>query len=313
MRKDNPAILTEFLNYLFAINYSITTIKGYEGDLLIFFNFIIKYLNLKISTKEINVFILMNVKRSDIIAFTVFLNYNRENIWSTRKRKLASIKMFYNYLYMEYPSLKKTENPMARSFSIMSVNRLPKYIQLNDAKRLQHIFNITNTRKPLRNNTILVLFLNTGMRLSELTNIKIRDINLQNKTINVIGKGNVERIIYLNEISLKYLSEYLNTLKNKEREVYLFTNKNGNRLCNATIENICLKAYKLAGIASNGYTTHTLRHTAATYIYKQTKDVLVVKEILGHQRLDTTMIYTHLENEDLKKAVNNNPLNNFKY
>lgn len=313
MRKEKPAILIEFLNYLFAMNYSIATIKGYERDLLIFFNFMIKYLNLKISIKDINIFIIMKIKRTDIIAFTVFLNYNRNNIWSTRKRKLASIKNFYSYMYLKYPEFRKIENPMSKSFNIKRVERLPKYLQLNDAKRLQHIFNITNSRNSLRNNTILVLFLNTGMRLSELTNIKIKDISLEKKTINVIGKGNIERILYLNSISLKYLNNYLVTLKNKNNKSYLFSNNKGNKLSNVTVENICLKAFKLAGIGNKGYTTHTLRHTAATYIYNHTKDILVTKNVLGHKHITATQIYTHISSEELKKAVNSNPLNNFKY
>lgn len=313
MRKEKPAILIEFLNYLLAMNYSIATIKGYERDLLIFFNFMIKYLNLKINIKDINIFIIMKIKRTDIIAFTAFLNYNRNNIWSTRKRKLASIKNFYSYMYLKYPEVRKTENPMSKSFNIKRVERLPKYLQLNDAKRLQHIFNITNSRNSLRNNTILVLFLNTGMRLSELANIKIKDISLEKKTINVIGKGNIERILYLNSISLKYLNNYLITLKDKNNKSYLFSNNKGNKLSNVTVENICLKAFKLAGIGNKGYTTHTLRHTAATYVYNTTKDIIVTKNLLGHKHIVSTQIYTHISSEELKKAVNSNPLNNFKY
>lgn len=313
MRKEKPAILIEFLNYLLAMNYSNATIKGYERDLLIFFNFMIKYLNLKINIKDINIFIIMKIKRTDIIAFTVFLNYNRNNIWSTRKRKLASIKNFYSYMYLKYPEFRKIENPMSKSFNIKRVERLPKYLQLNDAKRLQHIFNITNSRNSLRNNTILVLFLNTGMRLSELTNIKIRDVSLEKKTINVIGKGNIERILYLNSISLKYLNNYLVTLKDKNNKSYLFSNKGGDKLSNIAVENICLKAFKLAGIGNKGYTTHTLRHTAATYVYNTTKDIIVTKNLLGHKHIVSTQIYTHISSEELKKAVNSNPLNNFKY
>ena len=213
MKKENPKILNEFLNYLITMNYSIGTVVGYNSDLLIFFKFEIDYLGLGIELKDINIFILTNIKRSDILAFTVFLNYNRENNWATRKRKLASIKKFYDWLYSTYSTMNSKENPMGRGIKVQPVLRLPKYLKLEEAKSLQHIFNINNSRNSLRNNTIIILFLNTGMRLSELSNIRINDINLKDKKINIIGKGNRERILYLNTICMKYITDYLSAKK----------------------------------------------------------------------------------------------------
>ena len=312
MGKGNPKILNSFLKYLLAQNYSTGTVNGYAIDLLIFFRFIINYLNLGIQVKDIDVFIFLKIQKSDIIAFTIYLLENKENCANTRHRKIAAIKTFYDWLYNKYSVFKYKTNPTKTLPNVEKIKRMPNHLDLEDAKRIQNVFNASNSRYYIRNNTIISLFLCTGMRLSELANIKIKDINFENKSIRIIGKGNKERIVYLTDKIIKQLKEYLSTRKIIDLEDYLFVNNKNTKLSNRSIENICDRAFKLAGLNNKKYTVHTLRHTFATYIYKQTKDILVVKEILGHERLDTTMIYTHVFNDDLKKAVNSNPLNNFK-
>ena len=312
MKKENPKILNDFLRCLLGQNYSIGTVNGYAIDLLIFFRFIITYLNLGIQVKDIDVFIFLKIQKSDIIAFTIYLGENKENCANTRHRKIASIKAFYDWLYKKYSVFKDKKNPTKTLPNVEKIKRIPKHLNLEDAKKIQNIFNASNSRYYIRDNTIISLFLCTGMWLSELANIKIKDINFENKSIRIIGKGNKERIVYLTDKIIKQLKEYLSTRKIIDLEDYLFVNNKNTKLSNRSIENICDRAFKLAGLNNKKYTVHTLRHTFATYIYKQTKDILVVKEILGHERLDTTMIYTHVFNDDLKKAVNSNPLNNFK-
>lgn len=311
MKKENPKILNNFLRYLLGQNYSIGTVNGYAIDLLIFFRFIINYLNLGMQVKDIDVFIFLKIQKSDIIAFTIYLVENKENCSNTRHRKIAAIKAFYDWLYKKYSVFKYKTNPTKTLPNVEKIKRIPKHLNLEDAKKVQNIFNASNSRYYIRDNTIISLFLCTGMRLSELANIKIKDINFENRNIHIIGKGNKERIVYLTDKIIKQLKEYLSTRKIIDLEDYLFVNNKNTKLSNRSIENICLKAYKLAGLENKGYTAHTLRHTAATYIYNETKDILVVKEILGHETINATMIYTHIENDDLKKAIRSNPLNDF--
>lgn len=313
MNRENPKILNDFLNYLLVFkNYSKGTIREYNSDLLIFFKFLIKYLDLEIKVNDINVFILASVKESDIIAFLIYLNNNRNNCFRTRQRKVAAIKTFYKWLFSNYPAFSNKVNPTKNIPHIEVTDRLPKCLQLEDAKKLQHIFNITNSRNAIRNNTIITLFLNCGLRLSELVSIDIKDINFDKKTINIIGKGNKERTIYLNNKALKAIKLYLSTKNIVNLKDPLFLDNKNKRMTTFNVEKICKKAYRIAGLENYGYTVHSLRHTAAAYLYKSSKDILVVKEFLGHARLNTTEIYMHLDNDDVRNAVNSNPLNNYK-
>lgn len=311
MKKENPKILNDFLRYLLGQNYSIGTVNGYAIDLLIFFRFIITYLNLGIQVKDIDVFIFLKIQKSDIAAFTIYLGENKENCANTRHRKIAAIKAFYDWLYKKYSVFKGKTNPTKTLPSVEKIMRTPKYLKLEDAKKIQNIFNISNSRYYIRDNTIISLFLASGMRLSELSNIKIKDIDFSKKNVQIIGKGNKERIVFLTDKIIKQLKKYLDTRQIIDINEYLFINSKNTKLSNRSIENICDRAFKLVGINDKKYTVHTLRHTFATYIYKQTKDILVVKEILGHETINATMIYSHIDNDDLKKAVRSNPLNDF--
>lgn len=311
MKKENPKILNLFLRYLLGQNYSTLTVNGYAIDLLIFFKFIINYLNLGIQVKDIDVFIFLKIQKSDIIAFAIYLGENKKNCSNTRHRKIAAIKAFYDWLYKKYSVFKCKTNPTKTLPSVEKIMRMPKYLKLEDAKKIQNIFNISNSRYYIRDNTIISLFLASGMRLSELSNIKIKDIDFSKKNVQIIGKGNKERIVYLTDKIIKQLKKYLDTRQIIDINEYLFINNKNTKLSNRSIENICDRAFKLVGINDKKYTVHTLRHTFATYIYKQTKDILVVKEILGHETINATMIYSHIDNDDLKKAVRSNPLNDF--
>ena len=310
MREENPKILNDYLMHLSLMNYSKETILGYNIDLICFFNFILYYCELKIKLKDINIFILASIKRHDIIAFFIYLNDKRNNSFKTRQRKLAAIKSFYNWLFDNYPTFNKLKKPTDGFPYIETTRKLPKYLKLNDALKIQSIFNFSNCRFPLRNNLIISLFLLTGMRLSELRNINICNINFSNKTINVVGKGDKERVLYLTDKCIKRIKAYLNTRKVVNITQPLFTTVTGKRLAKKTIEDICKKAFALAHLEKYGYTTHTLRHTFATFIYRETKDILILKEILGHETIRSTEIYTHIENDALRKAAYNHPLNN---
>lgn len=312
-----PEILKDFLSYLSGIkNYSYHTIKNYYLDLMIFFKFIKEYMEIEVDIKDFNVFILANVQEKDIIAFLVYLNYYKDNTAQTRQRRLSSIRTFYKWLFINYPPFNGRENPTKYVPNIEPVIRLPKYLNLEQARNIQEVFNLTNSRFPLRDNTIISMFIHTGMRLSELININVQDIDFYSKTIRVVGKNNKERTIYINKILMQKLEKYLKW-KNKDNKIIvldepLFLNKNGNRIGVDGVENICEKAFKLIGLGEYGYTTHVLRHSAATIIYKYTNDIFLLKEFLGHSCIEATEIYTHINNIKVKQAVENNPLNDFK-
>lgn len=316
--EENPILLNSFLNYLIQIkNYSITTVKEYKIDLLVFFRFIKEYCNIQVEVKDFNIFILANIKESDIIAFLTYLNYTRDCSASTRRRKLSAIKCFYNWLFTHH-SIGNLSNPAQLLPSIQNIERLPKCLNLEKAKKLIDIFNSQNSKFPERNNAIISIFLNCGLRASELLNINLCDINLSHKFIKVIGKGNKERTCYINDKTKSRIEKYLE-VRNRGKEIIdtsepLFLSYRNTRLNLGTVEAITKNAYKLAGLEDFGYTTHTLRHTAATIMYKYVKsDILLIKEFLGHSTIKSTEIYTHIDNEDIKRAIESNPLSNFVY
>ena len=309
----NPAILNDFLNYLLNTkNYSIGTVLGYEIDLNIFFKFILKYKDIPLTIKSITVFILMQINQDDILAFLVYINYYKNNCSITRKRKVAAIKTFFKWLYMYNPSVHK-KNPTKEFPVIQQIKRMPKYLTLNQAKEIQNIFNAENCNQYIRNNTIITLFLNTGIRLSELINMNIEDIDFEEKKIKILAKGNKERYVYFSEYCKNKLLKYMEIRQSKKiTENALFISTRNRRLSKSSIENICRQAYKLMGLNDKKYCVHTLRHTAATiYFEANGRDILLLKEILGHSSILSTQIYTHTYSNLTKEAVNKNPLSDY--
>lgn len=312
----NPILLVDFLNYLNNVkNYSITTIKEYKIDLMFFFRFIKEYCNIEIEIKDFNIFTFTNIKESDIIAFLVYLNYTKDDSASTRKRKLCSIKAFYKWLFTFNP-IGDIKNPALDLPSIRDMKILPKYLSLKKVKKVIDVFNSENSKFPIRNNTIIALFLNCGLRASELININLCDINLSDGYIRIFGKGHKERICYLNNNIKKRLTEYINIRNTSKNiiDVYepLFLSYRKGRLNLRTVEKIVKDAYRLAKIGDRGYTVHTLRHTTATLIYEHVKpDILLLKEILGHSTVKSAEIYTHVYNNKIKEAFSSNPLSNY--
>ena len=311
--EENPAILNDFLEYLRNMrNYSIGTIKGYENDLNIFFKFILKYKHIQISFSKITIFTIFQIAKSDIIAYLVYLNYYKNNCSITRKRKIAAIKTFFKWIYINVPGIRK-ENPTTDIPTVQSIVRLPKYLSLKEAKTIQNIFNKRNCIYYIRNNTIITLFLTTGIRLNELINIKLQDIDFEKKSINIVCKGNKERVVYFSEHCKQQLLKYLSIRSNANcKEDFLFLSNQNKRISKGSVESICKKAYKLMGLENKNYTVHTLRHTAATIYFEfNNRDILLLKEILGHSTILSTEIYTHTYNNLVKEAINKNPLNNF--
>lgn len=185
----NPQILNDFLDYLLKIkNYSPNTVKAYSSDLLCFFKFLKQYLAIPVKVKDFSIFLLLDVKEADVIAFLVYLNMYRNNTGCTRQRKLVAIRHFYEWLLRFDPTHFERVNPTKNIANIRMNERLPKVLTLAQAKSIQHVFSLDNSIYPLRNNMIVSLFLNTGLRLSELCNLNVCDVNLKDKFIQVVGK-----------------------------------------------------------------------------------------------------------------------------
>lgn len=173
----NPQILNDFLDYLLKIkNYSPNTVKAYGSDLLCFFRFLKEYLAISVNVKDFSIFVLLEVEEADIIAFLVYLNIYRNNTGCTRQRKLVAIRHFYEWLLSFDPTHFERVNPTKNITNIRISERVPKVLTLTQAKEIQHVFSLDNSIYPLRNNTIISLFLNSGLRLSELRNLNICDV-----------------------------------------------------------------------------------------------------------------------------------------
>ena len=309
-----PLILRDFLNYIYNVrNYSISTVRAYHSDLISFFKFIKEYRKLDVEIKDFNTFILLQVHRRDVIAFLVYLNFNKNNNPYTRQRNLSAIRSFYKWLLSNFPN-DNIENPTNTVGNIIKVERLPKYLNLKQAKQIQTIFTKYNTNYPHRNNAIISLLLNTGMRVGELVKVNMEDIDFNTNTIIInSGKNKKTRNVYFSSSCKELLLQYIKLKEKycKTTSNALFINKRNNRLGIDGIEDVCKKAYKLMGLEKFNYTAHTLRHTAATLMYKyNNKDLLLVKEFLGHSNISSTEIYTHVLTEELRDALERNPLNN---
>lgn len=189
--------------------------------------------------------------------------------------------------------------------------RLPKYLSLDEATSLLRSAQNTNQKFEKRDYCILTIFLNCGLRLSELVNINLK--NIRNDTLTVIGKGNKERSVHLNRACINAISDYMevrpkDNLKEKEA---LFISERGTRIGQRMVELLVKKYVKLCGLDETKYTPHKLRHTAATLMHKYGHvDIRALQQVLGHESISTTQIYTHVESDEVKNAIDSNPLNN---
>jgi integrase/recombinase XerD len=313
-----PARLNEFLNYLKVIKgKSDNTIDGYRIDITMFLRFLKLHRRLctdtlefdEIKIDEIDDSFIKSIILSDLYAFLSFTENQRNNSAYARARKVAAIRSFFKYLYTKTRIL--LENPVADLETPKIDKRNPVYLTLEESKNLLNSIDATNKYQK-RDLCIITLFLNCGMRLSELCSIDISRI--KDDTLTVVGKGNKERTIYLNKACLKALSEYMierNTVEILiDHKDALFISERKCRINKRTVEKIVKKYIDAAGLDKSKYTPHKLRHTAATLMYKHGKvDIRSLQEILGHENISTTQIYTHVDDEKLRQAVNSNPLN----
>lgn len=307
-----PPRFIEYLNYMLTVkNMSIGTTVNYKCELRMFFRFIKK---LKTRSKEKIEFIdisdidddfIRSITLSDMYAFISFITIERKNGAQARARKIAAIKSFFKY--MESKAKVITQNPARELESPKIEKRNPVYLTLEESKQLLN--NISGKHKE-RNYCIVVMFLNCGLRLSELIGININ--NIKEDTLTVIGKGNKERTIYLNDLCMEAISNYLDVRIepiNEEDKNALFVSGKRKRISKKAVQELLSKYFKAANLTGKKYTAHKLRHTAATLLYKHGGvDIRVLQQILGHESVSTTQIYTHVDEEQLRDAVKLNPL-----
>ncbi len=320
-REQNPDYLNSFLDYSITIlNKSPNSIKEYNYDLATFLKFIKIHFGLtnetdfdKITIKDISLDTIKKITLDDIHAFVSYLATEVRSKTATRARKISSIRIFFKYLSAKANLIEI--NPAQNLESPKLEKRMPKYLTLDDSKKLLSVASNEDNRNYQRDFAIITLFLNCGMRLSELVNINIKDIKFEECKMTVIGKGNKERTIYLNKACMKAIAEYLE-VRPKEGINYkykdaLFLSERRERISNRTVQYIIKKELAKAGLDITKYSVHKLRHTAATLMYQYGNvDIRALQELLGHASIATTQIYTHVENEQVRKAVESNPLAN---
>lgn len=317
---DCPYYLEDFLTNLKVIrDRADRTEEAYYIDLRTF----LRYLKIKhkavsanensseISIKDVPIEWVESFTLNDAYVYLKYLRDDRDNSTATRARKTSALKQFYNYLSNKAKII--DDNPLKDLELPRVKNKLPVFLSLEDSIKLLESI---DSKYKERDYCIILLFLNCGVRLSELVGLNITDFSRDNNTLRVIGKGNKQRIVYLNQSCMEALSQYLDIYRPNETakdKNAIFLSANKTRINKRRVQQIVEESLKRAGLSNLGVTTHKLRHTAATLMYQHGKvDTLVLRDVLGHKSIATTEIYTHLSDENLRKAAEANPLSNIK-
>ena len=318
-RDEAPQILCDFLSYHETIKaHSQKTVDEYFLDLRNFFRYIkqsrdrsLRDLSLdEIPIMDVDIPFVRSITLTDIYGYLTYLSRDRAQqpnsdktnyglSAATRARKIATLRSFFNYLTQKAHLLE--ENPVKELDS--------KYLTLDESMEL--LENVDGANRE-RDYCILTIFLNCGLRISELIGLNLSDI--QDEALRVLGKGNKVRIVYLNDACLAALEQYLAVRRpiTGHDQNALFLSSRNQRVSRSTVHALVKKHLSHAGLDSTQYSTHKLRHTAATLMLQNGVDVKAVQEVLGHEHLNTTEIYTHIDNESLRVAARANPLGRVK-
>ncbi len=325
--QEYPQFARDFLFYMETVRgRSPKTVAAYAQDLKTYFRFLLLHFNVvdsstafaDISIESVSLDLIRKAGVSDLYEFLHYTASQRSNSPAARSRKTSCLRTFYKYLSNQ--QLIQT-NPTEKLELPSPKKALPKYLQLDESLEL---LQGVSGKYPLRDLCMIVLFLNCGMRLSELVGLNLSDLKIsrdhpEESTVLLRGKGNKERVVYLNAACLDAIEQYLpqrsqiaQQAKHFDKQA-LFLSSQGNRICNRQVERIVEQALKKAGLDQKGYTVHKLRHTAATLMYRYSDaDIRVLQEILGHSSLSTTQIYTHVSNEQVQKTMDAAPLAGFR-
>ena len=315
-----PAFLRDFLTYNETIKgKSSRSVEGYYIDLRTFFRYMllvrgkapkdIEFNEIDISAADIE--LVRSVTISDLYAFMVYCKEELNNNTATRARKTSTLRIFFKYMSVQTHQI--PNNPAELLESPKVKQSLPRHLTLENSLELLNSVDGANER---RDYCILTLFLNCGLRLSELCGLNLSDIS-SDGIMTVTGKGNKQRAVYLNDSCLAAIKAYLAVRPNEGIIVTdknaLFISRNRRRISPKTVQHIVKTHLEKAGLGDMGFSTHKLRHTAATLMYQHGNvDIRVLKDILGHANLGTTQIYTHVSDAQIKRAVDANPLSNVK-
>lgn len=313
---DCPYYLEDFLTNLRIIrNRADRTEEAYYIDIRTF----LRYLKIKhrdvsegtewkdITISDVPIEYIENFTLNDAHVYLRYLKDKRGNETATRARKCSALKQFYSYLHKRAGLI--DSDPMTDLELPAVKNKLPKFLSLEDSIKL---LDSIESKNKARDYCIITLFLNCGMRLSELVALNFEDYSKENRTLRLFGKGSKERIIYLNESCIDALEDYIHNARPNETAAdrnAIFLSANKTRINKRRVQQIIEESLARAGLSNLGITTHKLRHTAATLMYQYGGvDTLVLKEQLGHKSVGTTEIYTHLSNENLRAAAEATPL-----
>lgn len=324
MKRDEPkpldsfVRLEEFLGYIRAIlERSEGTVRQYRYDLVLFFRYLISDDRKLVPEDEaweaidissVDDSFLRSIQLSDLYGYIGWLATTRKTAPATRARRSSSLRTFFDYLTTKAHVL--DDNVAANLESPKQVKRLPRHLSLDESRELLQAASRSDTRFSTRDYAMLTLFLNCGLRLSELCGIDLS--SWRDETLTVVGKGNKERTIYLNGACISAIEDYLpDRIKPiKEDKDALFISRLGKRVTPRAVQNIIKKYIMSAGLDPARYSTHKLRHTAATLMYQYGEvDIRSLQALLGHASVATTEIYTHIDQKALHEAVEQNPLN----
>lgn len=313
--KESPSVIREFLGYIGTIKgKSPKTVEEYYLDLRTFFRYIKKARGLvpedtdfeEIDISDITLELVQTVSLTQVFEYMNFLSTERKNGAATRSRKVSSLRSFFRFLTNKTGKLKF--NPVEELETPKLKKSLPKFLTLEQCLEL---LSKVEGKTRERDYCILVLFLNCGMRLSELVGLDLNDVHLPSSTVKITGKGNKERMVYLNEACVDAIKKYI-ALRPKDGLIdknALFISGQRKRISPKTVQYLVKKYLSEIDLGGRGYSVHKLRHTAATLMYQQGHvDIRVLKDILGHENLGTTEIYTHISNEQMADAARANPL-----
>lgn len=312
-RSQAPGVLRDFLTYHETIQgHSKKTVDEYFLDLRTFFRYLKLEKNVvprstefdQISIDDITVEFVASVSLTDVYGFMNFLSRDRNLGAPARARKISAIRSFYKYLTVKAKLI--PENPMQDLDSPRLKKSLPRYLDLDQSIQLLESVQGVNQE---RDYCILTLFLNCGLRISELIGLNIKDI--QGDQLRVLGKGNKERIVFLNDACQQAISNWLDirsTRGSADPNALFISSQSRKRISKSAVEKLVKKHLTVAGLDSSQYSPHKLRHTAATLMLQNGVDVRTLQEVLGHDNLNTTQIYTHVDNDNLRTAAKANPL-----
>ena len=316
-RTDAPPLLRDFLVYHETIQgHSRRTVDEYFLDLRNFFRFLKLDRRLvshdtpfdAISIDDVDLALVRDISLTDIYSYMNYLSRERGLNPASRARKVATIRSFYKYLTNKAKLL--DQNPVQDLDSPRTKKSLPKYLNLDESINL---LGSVDGKNATRDYCILTLFLNCGLRISELVALNKTDV--RGDHLRVLGKGNKERILYLNGACQKALQDWLvdrDALTLVDQNALFVTLQNRRRITKAAVHKLVKKHLSAAGLDSTQYSSHKLRHTAATLMLQNGVDVRTLQEVLGHDHLNTTQIYTHVDSDDLRAAARANPLSQVK-